>query len=341
MPAKKTTYKDIITDVKNKKFEPVYLLHGNESYYIDNVSDYIASNAITKEAEDFNLTVMYATRETQLSNIISSVKRYPMMSDRQVVILREAQNFQHFDGLLDYLKNPMKTTVFIICYKNGLMTKSKFVAAVEKVGTVMESNKLKENKLPEFIISYLKRKGCGIDPKAAQMLADFIGADLSRMSGELDKLLLSIGGNNGQKMITPDIVERNVGISKEFNNFELRDAIVRKDVLKANRIIKYFEKNPKDNPPIVSVAMLYNFFANLMLAYYAPDKSDRGLAEQMGLKNVWAVKDYQTAMRNYTAMKTMLIIGKLRDTDSKLKGFQTGAETPGMLMSELVFFILH
>ena len=321
---------------------PLYLLHGNESYYIDKIADFILEKALDDSQRDFNQTILYCTPETQLNDVINSVMRYPMMSDRQVVVMREAQNFKFFDKLSAYAMNPNQSTILIICHKNGTIDgRKKIVAAIQKNGVVMESNKLRDYQLPPFINDYCKRKKLTIDPKAAQMMADYVGADLNRMAGELDKLAIAI--KQGQNNITPQDIEDNIGISKEYNNFELRDAIVKKDVLKANRIVNYFEKNQKNNPAILTVAALFDFFQGLMLTHYAPDKSESGLCEQLGFspRMGWRTKDYAAAMRNYSAMKTLLIIDKIRETDARLKGIETGAATPGELLRELVFFILH
>jgi DNA polymerase-3 subunit delta len=204
---------------------------------------------------------------------------------------------------------------------------------------VLESKKPRENELPKFISDYLKRKHVAIDQQAALMMAEYIGADLNRMASELDKLIISLPP--GYNQINAALIEKNIGISKEFNNWELRTAIINKDVVKANQIINYFEANQKTNPYIVTISLLFNFFSNLMLAYYAPDKSQRGLMEQLDLRSDWFLREYTQAMRNYNAMKTMLIIGKLRETDGKLKGVKKGNQTDGDIMRELIYFILH
>lgn len=190
-------------------------------------------------------------------------------------------------------------------------------AEIEKVGVLFESKKIKDAQLPGFISSYLKRRSVEIEPKASEMMAEFVGADLSRMAGELEKLIITLP--RGQKRITPEQIERNIGISKDYNNFELRNALVAKDVFKANQIIKYFEENPKTNPLQMTLSVLFNFFSNLMLAYYAPDKSEQGIANQLGLKSSWQSKDYMVAMRKYSGVKVMQIIGEIRYCDAKSK----------------------
>lgn len=334
------SHRDIIEQIRKKDFKPIYLLMGEESYYIDRLSEYIADNVLPEAERDFNQQIIYCTRETQIADIINSARRYPMMAEHQVVIVKEAQNLLKFDDFSIYASSPLKTTILVICYKNGSVDRrKKVIPAIERVGVVYESKKLKDGLLPGFISDYLRRKQVTIDQGAQQMLVEAIGSDLNRMAGELDKLILGLP--SGFKQVTAELVEKNIGISKEFNNWELRNAIITKDVMKANRILHYFEENPKNNPPIVVISMLFNFFANLMLAYYAPDKSPKGMLQQLDMRSEWQLKDYTLAMRNFTAMKTMLIIGKIRETDARLKGIEKGNISDGDLMKELIYFILH
>lgn len=334
------SHREIVDQIRKREFQPVYLLMGDESYYIDRISEFIADNVLTESERDFNQQIIYCTRETQVGDIINAARRYPMMSEYQVVIVKEAQNLLKIDELSIYANNPLKTTILVICYKNGSVDKrKKLVPAINKVGIVYESNKLKEGMLPGFISDYLRRKGITIDQNAQQILVESIGSDLNRMASELDKLIIGLPA--GFKQVTAEIVEKNTGISKEFNIWELRNAIVVKDVLKANRIIHFFEENPKENPPIAVVTMLFNFFSNLMLAFYAPEKTPRGMMEQLDFRSEWQLKDYTLAMKSYTAMKTMQIIGKIRETDARLKGIEKGNISDGDLMKELLFFILH
>lgn len=334
------SHREIVDQIRNKDYKPIYLLMGEESYYIDRISEFIADNVLTESERDFNQQIIYCTRETQVGDIINAARRYPMMAERQIVIVKEAQNLLKFEDLAIYAQNPMQTTILVICYKNGSVDKRKKVlAAIEKVGIVYESKKIKDGLLPGFITEYLKRKQVTIDQGAQQMLVESIGSDLNRMAGELDKLVIGLPA--GFRQITTELVEKNIGISKDFNNWELKSAIIAKDVMKANRILRYFEENPKANPPQMTLAMLFNFFSNLMLAYYAPEKTPKGMMTQLDLRSEWQLKEYQQGMRNYTAMKTMLIIGKLRETDARLKGIEKGNISDGDLMRELLFFILH
>ena len=334
------THREIVEQIRRQEYKPIYLLMGEEAYYIDRISEYIADNVLTKDEQDFNQTVIYCTRETAVADVINCARRYPMMAKHQVVIVKESQNLLKIDELAVYAQNPMKTTILVICYKNGKVDgRKKLIPAVEKVGVVFESPKLKDGMLPQFIADYLRRKQVSIEERACLMMAESVGADLNRMAGELDKLVLALP--TGQMRITPDLVEQHVGISKEFNLWELRNAVSNKDVAKVNKIIFYFDQNPKANSPVATVAMLFNFFAQLMLAYYSPDRTERGMMVQLDLRQNWQLREYTTAMRNYTALKTMRIIGKLREADARLKGINRGNLTDADIMHELFFYILH
>ena len=270
--AKETTYEEIARELKNRIYKPVYYLMGEESYYIDRISEYIAQTVLNENEKEFNQTIVYGA-DTDIATVINAAKRYPMMSKYQVVIVKEAQNIKNIEELVYYLQKPLDSTILVLCHKHGTLDRRKKLAAeIEKVGVLFESKKIKDAQLPGFISSYLKRRSVEIEPKASEMMAEFVGADLSRMAGELEKLIITLP--RGQKRITPEQIERNIGISKDYNNFELRNALVAKDVFKANQIIKYFEENPKTNPLQMTLSVLFNFFSNLMLAYYAPDKSE-------------------------------------------------------------------
>lgn len=337
--AKEVTYEEIVRNLRNKVYAPVYFLMGEEDYYIDRISDYIIDTVLTDTEKEFNLTVLYGS-DTDIATIINAAKRYPMMSKYQVVAVREAQALRNLDELVYYLQKPLESTILVMCYKHGALDRrKKLVAELEKAGVLFESKKLKDAQLPGFITSYLKRKQVEIEPKASEMMAEFVGTDLNRMAGELEKLVITLP--TGQRRITPEQIERNIGISKDYNNFELRNALIEKDVLKANRIIKYFEENPKNNPLQVTLAVLFNFFANLMLVYYAPDKSDRGIAAHLGLRSPWQAKDYENAMKRYTGVKVMQIVGAIRQCDAKSKGVGNSSVSDGELLRGLVYFILH
>ncbi len=336
---KETTYEEIARDLKNRIYKPVYYLMGEESYYIDRISDYIAQTVLTDEEKEFNQTVLYGS-DTDVPTIINAAKRYPMMSEYQVVIVKEAQNVKKIEDLSYYLQKPLMSTILVICHKHGALDRRKKLAVeIEKVGVLFESKKIKDTQLPGFISTYLKRKSVDIEPKASEMMAEFVGTDLNRMAGELEKLVITLP--QGVRRITPEQVEKNIGVSKDYNNYELRSALVARDILKANKIIKYFEENPKTNPLQATLSALFGFFSNLMLAYYAPEKTEQGIANQLQLKQSWHAKEYIAAMRVYSGVKCMQIIGEIRYCDAKSKGVDNSSLSDGDLLRELVYKILH
>jgi DNA polymerase-3 subunit delta len=338
---KAVTYDSIMRELVDGKYRPVYYLQGEESYYIDKISDYIAEHALAPEERDFNQTIMFGSDVTA-SQVVDAARRYPMMAERQVVIVKEAQNIKQTDALEKYMKKPLGSTVLVMCHKNGKIDgrKREYVKAIQQAGILFESAKLKDRELPAFIENYLKKKEVSIDPKSTQLIADAIGADLSRLTSELDKVLLSLPEND--RRVTPQVVEDQIGVSKDFNGFELRDAIVNRNVFKANQIINYFDKNPKAGSIYSFLPMLFNYFQNLMIAYYCPKRqSQEAVAQWLELRSPWAAKDYMTGMRNYTGMKTMQIISKMREIDAKSKGLDNPNTPAGELMKELIFFILH
>lgn len=334
------TYSTVMRDLQSRKFAPVYYLMGDEAYYIDKISDWIAENVLQPEERDFNQTVLFGSDVTA-AQVIDMAKRYPMMSEYQVVIVKEAQNIRHMEPVEAYLQKPLTSTILVFCHKNGALDRRKrLVGVIDKVGVLYESKKLKERDLPAFIENYLREKGVGIDDKSNQLIAESIGSDLNRLTSELDKLIISLPEND--RRVTPQIVEDQIGVSKDFNGFELRDAIVYKNVFKANQIIDYFDKNPKAGSIYAFLPLLFNYFENLMIAFYCPKRNDPNeVARYLDMKSSWAVQQYMTGMRNYTGMKTLQIIRKIREIDAKSKGLDNPNTPPGELMKELVFFILH
>jgi DNA polymerase-3 subunit delta len=328
-------------DLQERKFVPVYYLVGDEPYYIDKIADYIAEHVLQPEERDFNQTILFGSDVTA-AQIADTARRYPMMSEYQVLIVKEAQNLKNTEAIEKYLKAPMSSTILVMCLKNSKIDgrKKELVKNIQAAGVLFESNKLKDRELPAFIEKYLKAREVSIDPKSTQMIADNIGSDLSRLTSELDKVVLSL--DQKDRRVTPQIVEDQIGVSKEFNGYELRDAIVNRNVYKANLIIKYFDENPKAGSIYSFLPMLFNYFQNLMIAFYAPNnKSQEGVAEWLELRNAWAAKEYMTGMRNYSGMKVMQIISKLREIDAKSKGLDNPNTPPGELMKELIFYILH
>ena len=331
---------DILKKLKDRQYSPIYYLMGEESYFIDLISNYIENNILTESEKEFNQTILYGPDVT-VNTVINAAKRYPMMSEYQVIIVKEAQALDKIEDLSFYLQKPLNSTILVFCHKHGSLDRRKKIASeIEKKGILFESKKIKDNLLPGFISSYLKKKGIDIEPKASAMLAEFVGADLSRLTGELEKLIITLP--QGQKRVSPDQIEKNIGISKDYNNFELRNALIEKDVLKANKIIKYFEDNPKSNPIQMTLSILFNFYSNLMMAYYAPEKTEQAIANWLGLKSSWGSRDYIAGMRKYSGVKTMQIIGEIRIADAKSKGVNnTSNTTNGEILRELIFKILH
>lgn len=335
------TFETIMRDLKAKKYAPVYVLMGDESYYIDRITDYIADNVLDPDDRDFNQTVVFGA-DTTAAQVVDMAKGYPVMSAaHRVVIVKEAQGLKSLDALERYFEKPLASTVLVIAYKNGTIDRrKKVVGKAEAVGVVFESKKKRDYELPAFIEAYLKKNHVAIDTKSAAMIAEHIGADLSRLISELDKVMISLPDDD--RRVTPDVVEREIGVSKEFNIFELKTAIIERNVFKANQIVKYFDKNPKAGSLFSCLPLLYTYFQNLMVAFYAPDKNnDNNLAAFLELKSVWGLKDYRVGMRNFGAMKTLQILAKIRETDAKSKGLDSLNTSTDDLMRELIFFILH
>lgn len=333
------TYIQLMKDLQARKFAPIYYLMGEESYYIDKVSDFIAGNVLAEEERDFNQTVVFGS-DVSMQQVVEYAKRYPMMAERQVVIVKESQGIKSMEMLEQYIQKPMTSTVLVFCHKNGSLDKRKKVAtllAKSDAAVMFESKKLKDTELPAFIMSYLSEQDIKIDNKSVHIIAESIGSDLNRMTSELDKLKIGLPDD---RTITPEIVEQKIGVSKDFNAFELRNAIVTKNVFKANQIIDYFDKNPKAGSIYNMIPLLFQYFANLMQAHYAPKKDDRSLGEWLGI-SPWMAREYVSGMKMFSAMKTLQIIAKFREVDAKSKGLDNPNTSASELMKELVFFILH
>ena len=340
MAKNELTYEGICQDLRSKKFAPVYVLMGDEPFFIDQITDLLLENVLDESERDFNQVMLYGA-DIDAVTIINAARRFPMMSKYQLIVVREAQLVRDIEVLASYVKKPLMSTVLVLNYKYKTLDRRKSLAtATDKVGVLFESKKIPDYKMPAFITSLMQQRSIGVDGKAAQMLADFLGNNLSRLSKELDKLVLLLP-ENGAKRITPELVEQNVGISKEYNNFELLKAIATKDVLKANRIAQYFEKNPKNNPIQATLPVLFNYFSNLLVCYYAKDRSENGLMAALGLRGAFQVKDYVLGMRNYPAMKVFNIIHDIRITDARSKGVDNSSASDAELLKELLYKILH
>lgn len=338
MAKQETSYEQILTDLRKKVYSPVYFLMGEEPYYIDVLSDFIQNNVLNETEKEFDQTILYG-KDVDINVVINAAKRYPMMGTHQVLIVKEAQLIKDWDNLVHYLSKPLKSTILVFCYKYGTPDKrKKWVLELNKVATVYESSKLRDYEVGSWISKYCKSKNVAIDEKAAAMLSDFLGTDLSKLVHELEKLVLTKPA--GMQSITPELVEKNIGISKDFNVFELQAALINRDVLKANRIIHYFSENKKANPMVLVLAQLFKFFSELMLYHYLPDKSQGAVASELKI-NPYFVKDYQKASQVFGAWKTMNIISFIRDTDSRYKGIDNPSTDEGDLLTELIFKILH
>lgn len=333
------TYESIMKELKGGQFHPVYLLMGDEPYYIDKIADYIAEHAIAPEERDFNQTIVYGI-DTTAARVIDTARTVPM-AKYQVVIVREAQLMPGLEQLEKYMAKPVASTILVVCYKKEPpKTRKGWIGEAEKNGILFESRRLKDYQVAPFVTAYAKTRGIDMEQKAAAMVSEHIGANLDRIISELDKLLLSLP--KGEKRIGPDFVEEQIGISKDYNVFELRDAIVRKDAVKAYRIAKYFDKNPKAGNLHTVVPALFSFFQNLMAVHYCPDKRrEDSVAAWLGLRAPWAAREYVAAVGAYPAMKTMYIIQKLRTIAAKSNGLDNRSATDGELMQELIFFILN
>jgi len=333
------SFNTLRNDILQRRFKPIYLFMGDESYFIDVLTDLLADTVLTETEKDFNMLTFYGV-DADVNLIISSARRFPMMSEYQLIIVKEAQNLDKFELLDLYAKNPMPSTILVINYKHGTVDKRKAVVkSILKTGEIFESKKLYENQIPAFIQSWLKEKGIGIDEKSAQMLTDFVGNDISKLIPQLQKLELSLP--EGERRITSILIEKNVGISKDYNNFELQKAIISKNVVVANRIVDYFDKNPKENPMIATIAVLFNYFSNLLECFWLSRKDEQSIMNALNMRSAYFVRDYMTGLRNYNAQKVMGIISDLRTFDARSKGVDNVSASQGDLLKELVYRIMH
>ncbi|MDR2843351.1 MAG: DNA polymerase III subunit delta [Candidatus Symbiothrix sp.] len=338
---KELSFEEIQGNIRLKKFMPVYLFQGEESYYIDQLTNLLIESVVEESERDFNQTIVYGL-ETNVATVINACRRYPMMAERQLVVVKEAQNLKNIDELVHYVTKPLQSTVLVINYKYGKLDgRKKLTGEIANTGIVFESKKIYENKVPDFIVNYLKNKQIGIEIHSAQILTDYLGNDLSKVTNELDKLTIALPAD--QKRVTPEIIEKNIGISKDFNNFELQKAVATGDVVKANRIAKYFEQNPKNNPYILTVNALFGFFSNLMVCQFERDKSKDNLIRILGFRSAWdpRINDYLEAMKRYSPTKTMNNITVIREYEAKGNGFENPNTPVGKLLIELIFKLIH
>ena len=339
------TFTSLSKEIKGGKFRNIYVLQGEEPYYIDRLQQLIIDTALTEDQRDFNLSLYYGNT-ANVREVISACQQYPAFSERKVVVVREAQliakqpgHKNDLDLFASYAEKPMPTTVLVICHKGGTLKSKPFSTALKEAnsGVVFDSNKVKEGRdLENLIVSYANSLSCNIDNKATSMLADHIGTDIARLFSELDKLaMLAEDGN-----ITPLLIEKNIGISKDFNNFELEEALSKRDAVKAFRIVDYFERNPKNNPSVISVAMLFSFFSNVLLAATARDKSPDSIMVLVGTRSQWRARKFLDATRMYNTRSLVNIIGYLRECDTRSKGIGSRQDQYALL-KELIYKILH
>ena len=332
----------IIKEIKGKVYKPVYFLYGDEPYYLDLIAEKLEAQVVPEQEKGFNQFIIYG-KDSDVAGVLSYARRYPFMADRQLILVKDANKLggieqkEQLARLEDYALNPLKSTVLILCFQAAVDERKAYIKAFNAHGAVVQSKKLYDNKLPEWVAGYCQGEGVKISPKAVQMLVDNIGNDLKRLTNEIRKIMVNLRVDQG---IDADVVERFVGISKEYNVFEFQKSLILRDVLKANRIVSHFAANSKDNPLAPMLIILFGFFSKLLLAHASKDKSERGLAAELGI-NPYFVKDYSLAMRNYPLPKVAQIIHFLRECDGRLKGLDGVSYQEGELLRELVFKIVH
>lgn len=328
----------ILSDLRKRIFRPVYFLAGEEPYYIDIITSFIEENVLEESEKSFNQIVLYG-EDTSVPAITELSRRFPMMASHQVIIVREAQSLKKIEDLNMYAEKPLPSTILVINYKYKTLDKrTKLYKTLDKDAVYFESPRLRDYQVPAWIERYLMNKGIKIRPDASAMLTEYLGTDLHKIANELDKLLITLP--SGNPLITTELIEKNIGISKNYNNFELQKAIGERNILKANMIIQHFANNPKDNPIIVTIASLYSYFSKVLTYHYLPDKSKNNVAAVLKI-NPFFVRDYEQAASFYNVAKTVYIISLLRTYDMKSKGFGDLSSEAGDLLKELTFKILH
>lgn len=334
------TFEQIVTSIKKRDFKPVYFLHGTESYFIDAISDLIEEKLLTEGEKAFNQLILYG-KDTNHLDVIDQARRYPMMSRYQLVMLKEAQEMRSLKELESYVKSPTPTTVLVICHKHKKLNMNTALGKKLKANAVVfESKPLYDNQVPDWIVKYLKKKKLSISPPAAGIIAEYLGTSLSKIVNELDKLAINLEPGSE---VTPKEVEMHIGISKDYNVFELQRAITNRDVLKANRIVQYFAANPKKGPMQVVVSSLYNFFSKVYMLHFLRNLTDQEVLKVLNLRSAWFLKEYRLAARNFNRPKTEQVIGILKDYDLKSKGvgYNNTGKPDGDLLKEMIWKLLH
>lgn len=332
----------VLKEIRNKKYRPLYFLYGDEPYYIDAIADELEKRVVSESEKGFNQFVLYG-KDTDVAGVLSYARRYPFMADRQLILVKEANKLggieqkEQLARLEDYALNPLTSTVLVLCFQANADERKSYIKAFNNLGVVVQSKKMYDNKLPDWVASFCQTEGVKISPKAVQMIVDNIGNDLKRLTNEIRKIMVNLRVDQG---IDAEAVEKFVGISKEYNVFEFQKALATRDVLKANRISTYFAANLKDNPLSPILIILYGFFTKVLLVHASKDKSDKGIAAELGI-NPFFVKDYNLAARNFPLQKTASVIHYLRECDGRLKGLDGVSVPEGELLKELVFKIVH
>lgn len=332
----------VLKEIKAKKYKPLYFLHGDESFHIETIAEELEKRIVPESEKGFNQFVLYG-KDTDVAGVLSYARRYPFMAERQLVLVKDANKLGGIEQkeqqarLEDYALNPLSSTVLVLCYQANADERKSFIKAFNTHGSVVQSKKMYDNKLPEWVSAFCQAEGVKISPKAVQMIVDNIGNDLKRLTNEIRKIMVNLKPDQG---IDAEAVERFVGISKEYNVFEFQKALATRDVLKANKIAAYFSANSKDNPLAPILIILYNFYSKVLLYHASRDKSEKGIASELGI-NPFFVKDYAAAARSYPIGKAAMVIHCLREADSRMKGLDGVSVPEGELLKELVFKIVH
>ena len=332
------TYKEILKSLRAKEYQPVYFLHGEEAFYIDSISNFIEQKVLSEGEKSFNQTIFYG-KDCDSKTLIDTASRYPMMASHQVVILKEAQEMKTLADLQLYIEKAVPTTILVICHKHKrLDSRTKFAKSLKEHSVFFESKKLYDNQIPDWIEDYLKTKKLKISPNAAHLIAEYLGTDLSKIANEMDKLAINLETGT---TIDEKHIQDNIGISKDYNVFELQKALGQRSVLKTNRIIQYFVSNPKKNPLVMVIGTLFNYFSKIYMLHFLRNLPDRELSRALKLRSEYFLREYKSTARNYSLNKTKDVIAILKEYDLKSKGVDSDSTTEGELMKEMVYRIMH
>ena len=334
------TYQQVLSDLKQKKFRPIYFLHGSEAYYIDLISDYIENNILNEAEKAFNQTIIYGKEADHLA-VLDAARRFPMMASHQVIIIKEAQEMKTLKKLETYFSKPMETTILVICHKHKRFnTNSKFGKLVKEKAVLFDSKKLWDNQVPDWIRDYLRTKNLRINPRSADLMADYLGTDLSKITNELEKLVINL--LQGTEINNAHI-EQYVGISRDYNIFELQKALGKKDVQTTGRIVNYFISNPRKNPLVLVIGTLFNYFSKIYMLHFLKNQPDQEIMSKMKLRSTYVLREYKAVLKNYPYSKSVEVLNILKEYDLKSKGvdFNNVGKPNGALLKEMTWRILH